>query len=460
MKLCHSRRATSIRFDDPNLVGTAGLVPVMELARQAGLADLADCWLSVPTDKGAHPGSKVSCLVAGMLGGADSIDDMGILRHGGMGRLFQGVCAPSTLGSFLRAFSFGHVRQLDAVASRWLVNLADRVPGLSPETQWVFFDVDDTVLPVHSAAKQGARVGYTKVLGLDAAFVTMSGPGVAPVIVAQRLRHGAANSQRGAKRLLQDAFATAGRIIKPGQRRLLRADSGFTGGGVVHTALSKGVDVSITLRLTGPVCRAITSIGADEWTPITYTHPSYTDPDTGELITQAELAETSYTMFSTKGTKTLPVTGRLIVRRFLDTRHSPDVLFQAWRYHTFFTTVTAEDMDLVTADQTQRRHAIIEQVHADLKQSALTHLPSGSFTANSAWLVLAVIAFNLTRAAATLAGLAGATSPTIRAKLVNIPARLATSGHHLTIHLPRAWPWQTPWSQLYDTLAPPGRNTP
>lgn len=455
MKLCHSLKATSIRFDDPNLVGTVGLVPVMELARRAGLASLAEEWLRVPTDKGAHPGVKVSSVVAGMVAGADSIDDMGILRHGGMGRLFQGVCAPSTVGSFLRAFTFGHVRQLDAVASRLLRNLVDLAPGVVPESPWVFLDVDDTVIPVYSPAKQGARVGYTHVLGLDAVLVTLSGPGTAPVIVAQRLRHGAANSQRGAKRLLQDAFATTKRILTPGTRVLLRADSGFTGGGVVHTALSHGVDVSVTLRLTGPVWTAISTIGPDDWTPITDTHP-FTDPGTGELITHVEVAETTYTMFSTKGTTTLPVTGRLIVRRFPDTRHGPDAFFPAWRYHAFFTTVPPDTMDLVTADQTHRRHAIIEQVHADLKHSALAHLPSHKFAANSAWLVLAVITYNLTRATATLAGLANATSTTIRTTLITIPARLATSGHHLTLHLPRAWPWHTHWNQLYTTLAPPG----
>lgn len=106
MQLCHRPRATSAVFDDPNLVSSAGLVPVLALARSAGLPELAQQHLSVPTDKGSNAGLKVTSLVAGMVAGADSIDDMALLRHGGMGRVFTRAYAPSTLGSFLRAFIF------------------------------------------------------------------------------------------------------------------------------------------------------------------------------------------------------------------------------------------------------------------------------------------------------------------------------------------------------------------
>src|SRR3954467_8804775 len=128
MQLCHTSRAISAVFDDPNLVSSAGLVPVLALARSAGLHELAQRHLSVPTDKGANAGLKVTSLVAGMIAGADSIEDMALLRHGGMGRVFTTASAPSTLGSFLRAFTFGHVRQLDAVASRFLTGLATQTP--------------------------------------------------------------------------------------------------------------------------------------------------------------------------------------------------------------------------------------------------------------------------------------------------------------------------------------------
>src|SRR4051794_36471652 len=192
MQLCHTPGATSAVFDDPNLVSAAGLVPVVALARSAGLAELAEKHLSVPTDKGANAGLKVVSLVAGMVAGADSIDDMALLRHGGMGRVFDRAYAPSTLGSFLRAFTFGHVRQLDAVASRFLTALARRAPLLldGERGQHVLVDVDDTIIEVHGYAKQGASFGYTRVRGLNALLATATTPGSAPVVVAQRLRKG------------------------------------------------------------------------------------------------------------------------------------------------------------------------------------------------------------------------------------------------------------------------------
>src|SRR3954469_24556515 len=194
MQLSHSRPVSSAVFDDPNLVSCAGLVRMAALAQECGLAGLADEHLSVPTDKGANAGAKVSCLVAGMVAGADSIDDMALLRHGAMGRLFERPYAPSTLGSFLRAFTFGHVRQLDAVASRFLGGLVrgSRVlPGLGGT---VLVDVDDSIVPVHGHAKQGAGFGYSGVRGLNMLLATVSTAHAAPVIVAQRLRKGSCAS--------------------------------------------------------------------------------------------------------------------------------------------------------------------------------------------------------------------------------------------------------------------------
>src|SRR5687767_8943515 len=161
MQLSHTLRVGSAAFDDPNLVSTAGLVPVLKLADRAGLRRLADQHLSVPTDKGSNAGLKVASLVAGMVAGADSIDDMAVLRHGGMGRIFTRAYAPSTLGSFLRSFTFGHVRQLDAVASRFLTGLAGVAPtpaGAASETadELVLVDVDDTIIEVHGYTKQGS----------------------------------------------------------------------------------------------------------------------------------------------------------------------------------------------------------------------------------------------------------------------------------------------------------------
>ncbi len=467
MKLSHSVRATQVVFDDPNLVSSAGLVPVVRLAESAGLPALADRHLSVPSDKGANAGLKVASLVAGMVAGADSIDDMAVLRHGGMGRLFNAAYAPSTLGSFLRSFTFGHVRQLDAVASRFLAGLAARAPLLPVPAaptgtlaDWAVLDVDDTVVEVHGYAKQGAGFGYNHIRGLNALVATLATNAGAPIIVAQRLRKGSTSSPRGAKRLVGDAARTASRLLPAGTPVLLRADSAFYGRPTVAAARAGGAQVSVTVRLDPRVKTAIAAIGADAWTRIDYPHPIW-DENSGTWVSRAEVAETRFVAFTSKP-KAEQVTGRLVVRRIPDHNHNKstgqDTLFDTWRFHAFFTTTSPEVFDTVTADKTHRGHAIIEQVHADLKNSALAHLPSGVFTANAAWLVCAVIAFNLTRAAATLAAddLAKATGPTVRRKLITVPARIATSARRVVLHLPTSWPWQDGWTRLFNnTTGPP-----
>ena len=441
-------------FDDPNLVSSAGLVPVVALAESAGLGALAQQRLSVPTDKGANAGLKVTSLVAGMVAGADSIDDMALLRHGGMSRVFARAYAPSTLGSFLRAFTFGHVRQLDAVASRFLIALAEQtslVDKPRDETEHVLVDVDDTVIEVHGYAKQGAGFGYSGVRGLNALLATATTPDAAPVLVAQRLRKGSCGSPRGAKRLVADALKTTSALTAA--KPLIRADSAFYGRGLVGAAVRAGADVSVTVRMDPKVKAAITTIGDEAWQTIEYTDAVF-DEATGRWISRAEVAEIDFTAFA--GQKRADrVPGRLVVRRIPDLNprsgHGQETLFDTWRFHAFFTTADPEVLDTVTADKTHRGHAVIEQVHADLKNSALAHLPSGHFAANAAWLVLAVIAFNLTRAAATLTGpdLAKATTATIRRKLIAVPARLASSARRITLHLPTAWPWETAWLQMF-----------
>jgi len=456
-------------FDDPNLVGSAGLVPVMRLAARAGLADLADRLLSVPTDKGAHAGTKVASLVAGIVAGADSIDDMALLRHGGMSRLFSRIYAPSTLGSFLRAFRFGHVRQLDAIAARFLAELTEHTGLLdrndsSADPGFAFVDVDDTVVPVHGHAKQGAGFGYNQIRGLNALLATLTVAEAAPVIVAQRLRKGSCASARGAKRLVADAVTTTRRLVQPGTPVLVRMDSAFYGRHAVHAALAGGAQVSVTTRMDSRVKATIATIAEDAWTRIEYTDAVF-DDTSGQWISRAEVAEIAFTAFAAQPQRD-QVPGRLIVRRIPDFQAEThraagqDGLFDVWRFHAFFTTTDAALLDTVAADKVHRRHAIIEQVHADLKNSALAHLPSGVFTANAAWLVLAVIAFNLTRAAATLAApsaseLARATTATVRRKLIQIPCRIATSARRMILHLPQDWPWQAAWTQLNDRVADP-----
>jgi hypothetical protein len=445
-------------FDDPNLVSSAGLVPVLTLAHSAGLGRLAQEHLSVPSDKGANAGLKVTSLVAGMIAGADSIDDMALLRHGGMDRVFKSAYAPSTLGSFLRAFTFGHVRQLDALAARFLTGLAGQAPLLAPAAQQggrVLVDVDDTIIEVHGYAKQGSGYGYSGVRGLNALLATVTTAGCAPVIVAQRLRKGSCGSPRGAKRLLADALKTVRKLPSGADtsRPLVRADSAFYGAPTIGAAVRGGADVSVTVRLDPKVKKAIAAIGDDAWTTIEYTD-AVLDEATETWVSRAEVAEVPFTAFSSKKTDQR-VPGRLVVRRIPDLNPKKatgqDALFDTWRFHAFFTTTDPADHDTVAADKTHRGHAIIEQVHADLKNSALAHLPSGKFTANAAWLVLAVIAFNLTRAAATIAGpdLAKATTATIRRKLITVPARVASSARRIVLHLPQAWPWETAWTQLF-----------
>src|SRR5665648_561836 len=463
MRSCHN---LSAGFDDPNLVSCAGLIPVMNLAERAGLHDLAATHVRVPGSAGSNADVKVTALVAGMVAGADTIDAMDLLRHGGMGRVFTAGRAPSTLGTFLRSFTFGHVRQLDAVASRVLVNLAARAPLLAGADQVAFVDIDDTIKATYGYAKQGAGYGYSGVKGLNALLAPVSSPLAAPVIVATRLRKGSTNSARGAPRLVADALAAAKAAGAGGPHGdglvVLRADSAFYGHDVVAAARRAGAHFSITARSSPAVSTAIASIRADAWTPIHYPNAVWDEAEQ-RLISDAEIAEVPFTAFTSRRTAD-HISGQLIVRRVK--RLNPTAtsvaggdrqgeLFALYRYHAVF---TDSPLPLVQAEKTHRAHAIIEQVHADLRSGPLAHLPSGSFAANSAWLVLAAIAFNLTRAAGCLASAfhAKATTGTIRAQLINIPARLARSARRLRMHLPQHWPWEQAWSQLFQaTLAPP-----
>src|SRR5665648_402549 len=410
MRVCHNLSAS---FDDPNLVSCAGLIPVMALAGRAGLHDLAAAHVRVPGSAGANPGVKVAALVAGMVAGADSIDDMDLLRHGGMDRVFTAGRAPSTLGTFLRAFTFGHVRQLDAVACRVLVNLAEQSPLLVGADQVAYLDIDDTIKATYGHKKQGAGYGYSKVKGLNALLAAVSTPVSAPVIAATRLRRGATNSAKGAARLVADALVTAG--------------------------------------------RAITQIPEDDWVGITYPHAIY-DEDENRWISDAQVAEIGFTAFTSRR-RSEHISARLIVRRVkrLGPKSGPTgqgELFSVWRHHAVFTD-SAESM--LAAEATHRDHAIVEQTFSDLKAGPLAHMPSGSFSANGAWTVLAAIAFNLTRATGTLASKfhAMATTATIRAQLITVPGRIARSARRLRLHLPRQWPWEHAWQAMFTAAGGP-----
>jgi hypothetical protein len=449
VRVCHGFEAV---FDDPNLVSCAGLAPVLQLADRAGLQRLVAGHVRIDKPGGVNPQLKVASLVGGMVAGADSIEDMDVLRHGGMDRLFEGVRAPSTLGTFLRSFTFGHVRQLDAVASRLLINLAGHAPLLPGAAELAYVDVDDTLRQTYGYAKQGAGRGYTGVKGLNALLAIVSTPSSAPVIAAARLRKGSTNSARGADRFIADALITARKAGATGTL-VLRADSAYYGHSVIAAALRHQARFSITARQDRAVRRAIAGIDEQVWAPIKYTNAVF-DDDQQRWVSDAEVAEIDYTAFTSKP-KAKQVTARLIVRRVTDMNpaHQSE-LFTAYRYHAVFTN---SPLPMLEAEKAHRAHAIVEQVIADLKNGPLAHLPSGHFWANSAWLVCAAMAFNLTRAAGTLASSfhARATTGTIRAQLINVPARLAKSARRLTLHLPAAWPWQHSWQRLIAAATGP-----
>jgi hypothetical protein len=351
MQLSHTRPVASACFDDSNLVSCAGLVPMVALAQLCDLPALADKHLSVPTDKGANAGAKVTSLVAGMVAGADSIDDMAVLRHGAMGTLFDRAYAPSTLGSFLREFTFGHVRQLDAVATRLLSALCHRTPLAAGIDGPVLVDIDDTIIEVHGHRKQGSGYGYSGVRGLNALITTLTTEQSAPVILGQRLRKGTCGSPRGAARMVADTLATLKRLraTESTATVLVRMDSAFYGHPTVSAAIRGGAQVSVTVRLDPKVKTAIASIGDDDWIPIEYTDALY-DESTQRWISRAEVAEIAFTAFSSRKASE-QVVGRLVVRRIPDLNRSQDgqgTLFDTWRFHAFFTTT---DIDTVTADK-------------------------------------------------------------------------------------------------------------
>jgi hypothetical protein len=299
MKLSHAVPVRSALFDDWNLVSLAGPVPAVALAQRADLLDLAGRHLSVPGGAGVAAGAKVSALVVGMVAGADSISDMDVLRpHSGMGRLFDGVRAPSTLGTFLRAFAFGHVRQLDAVASRFLAGLARQAPILSAAEPITYLDIDDTIRSAFGYAKQGVGYGYSGVKGLNALLATASSASAAPVIVATRLRKGSANSARGAARLVADAIKTT-RAAGVSGLMVLRADSAYYGADVINAARRHRTHFSITARKDRAVTVAIASIAEHAWTAIHYPHAVF-DDQLQQWISDAEVAEIPFTAFTSK----------------------------------------------------------------------------------------------------------------------------------------------------------------
>ena len=459
-------RATPM-FDDEHLVSFAGLAPVMGLAERAGLSELISDRVRFKTSKvksaAANPAGKITSIVAGMAVGADSIDDLDAIRSGGMPRLFGEVYACSTLGQLLREFTHGHALQLASVARAHLVNLIEHsglLPGIGEQ---VFIDIDSLLRPVYGHQKQGASFGHTKIAGrqvlrkgLSPLITTISTERGAPVIAGIRLRAGRAGSGKGAASMVAQAIITA-RAAGASGEVLVRGDSAPTAAAPSWPPCRKaGARFSVVLTKNPAVNRAIASIPEHAWTPVHYPG-AVIDPDTGALISDAEVAEVKFTAFTSKK-KTEQVTARLIVRRVRD-RAKPDELFPVWRHHPLF---TDNDEPVAQADITHRRHAIIEQVNADLIDGPLAHQPSGRFAANSAWSICAAMTHNLLLAAGTLTSArhAAARGATLRRQLITVPARLARPQRRPMLHLPAHWPWAEHWTALWHNVFAPATGPP
>ncbi|PIJ34609.1 transposase [Mycobacterium heckeshornense] len=455
MQSAYTFSTESAVFDEQNLVSAAGLVPVLELAEQSGLSRLIGEHIDLPSTRVAsgavNAAGKLTTIIAGMMCGADSIDDVNVLRAGGTPRVFDEVYAPSTLGIFLREFSFGHSNQLAAVAREHLVALAAHTPLLPGIEQRAFLDIDSLLRPVYGHHKQGASSVDAKLasralprLGLSPQITTLSTAQAPPVIAEARLRSGRAGSGRAAARQVKQAITTARRC--GAGTIMLRGDSAFGTKKVMATCVAEGIEFSVSVARNKRISTAIAGIGEHAYTPVHYPG-AVADPDTGALISDAQVAETPYTL-RLGGGRTLTV--RLIVRRVKDARY-PDALFAVWRYHPF---VTNSDLPTAQADITHRRHAIIETTFADLIDGPLAHIPSGLFAANCAWLACTVIAHNLLRATGTLASgeHVVARGATLRRDLVNIPARFAAPARKPMLHLPAHWPWQIGWKTLWNNI--------
>jgi Transposase DDE domain group 1 len=404
-----------VDFDDERVVSDAGIALVATLAERLGIEGLVERFVSLRRDRpgACNAGRKLVALVYAMVLGADSIDDCELLRAGRTRRLLGGwLPAPSTLGTFLRAFTFGHVRQLDRVLGEVLRRAW--AAGAGPGAGRLVVDVDSFIGEVHGYDKQGACFGYTRKRGYHPLVASRSDTGE---VLHVRLRKGSANTARGAVRFVCELIARVERAGATGVK-LLRADSGFWNNKLIARLELAGWQYSISVRLQGSVKDAIDQIPETDWRPL----DDY--PDDGE----AQIAET------TLGAR------RLVVRR---TRliGAQAELWPDWRHFAFITN-RSEALEVVEAEH--RQHAVVELAIRDLKDQALAHFPSGHFNANAAWTVTACLAHNLLRWT-SLIGLPGTTvraARTLRRRLLALPGRLTRSARQWTLHLPARWPWQ------------------
>ena len=426
-----------VAFDDHRLVANAGLFLAVTLVQHLGLGELVDNHVDLGAAPGrANPGDKMLTLVASALAGGDCIDDADALRTGRTaGALGCVVKAPSTLGTFLRSFRWGHVRQLDRVSRELLARAwaAGAGPGDGPLT----IDLDSTICETYGLAKEGARDhGYTGQRGYHPLLAVAAGTG--DVLMA-RLRKGRANTARGPAHFLRE---TVGRVCCAGTggQLTVRADRGFYTHDVVAVCRKTKVRYSITARLHQSLRNIIEAIPEEDWTPIPYW-----------MEGAAAVAETSYTPFDSEP-DAAPV--RLIVRRVKPTPGSQLALFANYSYHAFITDRDGETLEL---EADHRRHAEIENAIRDPASSAgqalkygvgLNHLPAGRFPANGAWLAVQVMAHNLARWTARIGlGEQLVTTKTLRRRFFSLAGRLTRSARRLTLHLPQGWPWENQFSR-------------
>ena len=418
-------------FDDGHAVAFAGLIQTATLAQHLGLRELVDRQVDLGKGPGsANAGHKAMTLIHSALAGGECIDDADALRAGSTAAVLgHAVRAPSTLGTFLRSFAWGHVRQLDHVAGELLARAwrAGAGPGDAP----LILDVDSTICETYGSAKQGAKVAYTGVHGYHPLFASLAGSGE---VVHSRLRGGNAHTARGVGSFLAETF---GRLRGAGATGSLslRADSGFYQSRVVAACRRANVRFSITVRLQRNLHQVIEAIAEEAWTAIPYWQEG-----------GAAVAETAYRPFGQKRDV------RLIALRLHPPQGSQLALLANYSYHAFITDREGTMLDLEAG---HRRHAEIENVIRDLKYGVgLNHLPSGRFAANGAWLALNVIAHNLARwlGLICLPGQPGLTTRTLRRRLLCLPGRLTRSARRSTLHLPRHWPWQNTFLAMLERL--------
>ncbi|MFC3350021.1 IS1380 family transposase, partial [Streptomyces echinoruber] len=315
MKSSHTPATLFAAFDDPDLIAHAGLIPTIRLAERCGLPRLVAEKVKLTgaaNGAGTAVEAKALSIVGGMIAGADSIDDLDVLRHGGLSRLFGGVRAPSTLGTFLRAFTWGHVRQLQSAARAFTCTLAAHTGLVPKRDEVVFVDIGSKVKQVCGPAEQGAFFGCTKQRGLHFQIVTVKTATCAPVIVATRLRKGSAGSGKGAASLLREALATV-RAMGITARIVVRADSAFFSHKAVAVCRAAGAAFSLAVAVRRTIRETIAGIAEDAWTPIKYAS-AVRDEQEERWVSDAEIAEVPFTAFTSKK-KAFHTTARLIVRR-------------------------------------------------------------------------------------------------------------------------------------------------